>query len=640
MTDVFSDSDIYFPTEIQKFQFFDKYSRYNYALGRRETWVETVDRATDFLHELAGDRLPREDYEEIRNAILNMEVMPSMRLLATAGPAARRNNISIYNCSFLPIRDIECFGEALMISMSGCGVGFSVERKNVDQLPTIAHQRDDYSPIIVIEDSTEGWQEALNEALYFWFVGVDPLIDYSNLRPAGTPLSIKGGYASGPEPFRKALKAIRSIILSRQGQKLRPIDAHDIMCHVGSAAVSGGVRRTAMISLFDLDDQEMLSSKTGDFSETNSQRWNANNSVVINNSITQEEFNSIFNQMVKEGNGEPGLFNRESSIRNAPTRRSRRGLENAGTNPCGEIVLRPYQFCNLSIAVGRSYDTYDTLHRKVRIATKIGAIQSLATKFPGLREDWKKNAEEERLLGVDITGQMDCPIIQNPLVMKQLKNDAILEAHTISNKLGINMPASITTVKPAGNSAQLLDVSSGVHPRWSSYYIRRVRISRDSAIYKTLLASGFNMVPEVGQDADNATTFVASFPIASPTNSTVRHDVNALDQCRYWKRSKINWTEHNPSVTITYKPEEVKDLKAWIWKNISIIGGMSFLPTFDAKYDLLPYEEIDENTYETLSKALPKIEWSYLPHFETKDETTSSQELACFAGSCELDTLG
>ena len=410
--EAFAESDPFFPTQIQKFQFYDKYSRFNYDLGRRETWVETVNRATEYLKELSEYRLPAETYERIRQGILNMKAMPSMRLLAMAGPAARRNNIAIYNCSYMPVDSVDSFVEALIISMSGCGVGYSVERKYVEQFPRIARQSGNSAATHVVADSSEGWAEAVRIGLTTWFKGEDVKFDYSLVRPIGSPLRVKGGRASGPEPLRQMLDFARSRIISRQGGFLRPLDAHDIMCAVGDAAVSGGVRRTAMISLFDYDDLEMRHCKDGDFWRTNSQRWNANNSAVWpSRELSQAEITRFVLDMVESERGEPGIFNRKAAIENLPARRK---AADFGTNPCGEIYLRPYQFCNLTSAVARAEDTYETLKEKVELAAIIGTIQSMAVHFPGLRPQWQQNSIEERLLGVDLNGQMDSTAAQDP----------------------------------------------------------------------------------------------------------------------------------------------------------------------------------------------------------------------------------
>lgn len=630
----FAASDKYFPTALQKFQFFDKYSRFNYELGRRETWIETVDRSVDYLHELAGDRLPRETYERIRKAILEMRAMPSMRLLAMAGPAARRNNIAIYNCSYQPVESIDSFVEALIISMAGCGVGYSVESKYVENFPRIKRQKGLAPVNYVVEDSAEGWADALRFGLQTWWDGGDVHFDLSMLRPAGTALRIKGGRASGPEPLRITLDFMRRKILSRQGSFLRPIDAHDMMCVVGNAAVSGGVRRTAMISLFDPDDQEMLQSKSGDFERENSHRWNANNSVVWPvGGLTQQEFIHQFMEMVDSGRGEPGIFNREGANTMKPARRKDADF---GTNPCGEINLRPWQFCNLTAAVARADDTYETLREKVEVATIIGSIQSLATNFPGLRPQWQKNCEEERLLGVDITGQMDSTAAQDAQFKRQLREVAIEVNREVAGKLGINQSASITCVKPSGNSSQLLNCASGLHPRWAPYYIRNVRVSVHSPIFKVLRDAGVPMDPENGQTVDNATTWVVHFPMKSPDGATTRGDVSAIQQCEFWLQNKLFWTEHNPSVTITYRPEEVLDVMKWVWEHREQVGGMSFLPSFDAQYAQMPYVEINKDEYEKLAANFPEIDFSKVWRYEESDLTNAAQELACVGGACEV----
>lgn len=630
----FDESNQYFPTPIQKFQFFDKYSRFNYDLGRRETWMETVDRSVKFMHDLAGDRVTPEMYADIRKAILEMRVMPSMRLLAMAGEAAHRNNIAIYNCSYQPVESLDSFVEALIISMSGCGVGFSVEQKYVNNLPRIASHRSSALVKYVIEDTTEGWARALKYGLETWVDGGDVVFDYSQIRPAGVPLKVKGGRASGPQPLRILLDFMREKILSRQGGRLTSLDAHDMMCMVGSAAVSGGVRRTAMISLFDPNDHAMLQAKSGDFESHSSFRWNANNSAVWpSEGITQADFIAQFMEMVNTGRGEPGIFNRAGANAMKPSRRQESDF---GTNPCGEINLRPWQFCNLTAAVARHDDTMDSLKEKVRIATIIGSIQSMATHFPGLRPMWKRNCEDERLLGVDITGQMDSKVAQDAEVKSQLRDFAVEVNKELSSQLGINQSASITCVKPSGNSSQLLNCASGLHPRWSPYYVRNVRVSAHSPLYFVMRDAGVPMSPENGQSADTATTWVIHFPMKSPDGAITRGDVSAIQQCEFWKSNKLHWTEHNPSVTITYKPDEVIDVMHWVWHNREIVGGMSFLPSFDAKYAQMPYEEINKEEYETLSAKFPEIDFSRVWLYEESDLTNAAQELACVGGACDI----
>ncbi|MCB8978961.1 MAG: recombinase [Ardenticatenaceae bacterium] len=632
--DAFAESDPYFPTQLQKFQFYDKYSRFNYDLGRRETWVETVNRAVDYLKELSEDRLPAETYERVRQGILQMKVMPSMRLLAMAGPAARRNNIAIYNCSYMPVDSIDSFVEALVISMSGCGVGFSVERQYVEQFPRIARQSGKAADIHVVGDSSEGWADAVRIGLTAWFNGEDVKFDYSEVRPIGSPLRVKGGRASGPEPLRQMLDFARSRILSRQGGFLRPLDAHDIMCAVGDAAVSGGVRRTAMISLFDYDDLEMRHCKDGDFWRANSQRWNANNSAVWpSRELSQAEITRFVLDMVESERGEPGIFNRKAAIENKPARRK---AAEFGTNPCGEIYLRPYQFCNLTSAIARADDTYETLRDKVELAAIIGTIQSMATHFPGLRPQWQHNSIEERLLGVDLNGQMDSTAAQDPEIQEKLQKIAVDTNKEYAARLGINQSASVTCVKPSGNSSQLVNSSSGLHARWAPYYIRNVRVGSHSPVFKVLQDAGAPMDPENGQTRDNAKTWVVHFPVKSPEGAITRNDRPALTQCEFWLQNKTHYTEHNPSVTITYRDHEVLDIIRWIWEHQDKIGGMAFLPAFDAQYDQMPYIEIAQEEYEQLADKFPDIDFSKIYRYEEEDLTTAAQELACMSGNCDI----
>ena len=625
----------YFPTQLQQFQFYDKYSRYNSKIGRRETWIETVTRSVDYLHELASPYadLGGEVYERIYKAILDMRVLPSMRLLAMAGDPARRDNTTIYNCSYVPVDSLETFVEAMYISMAGCGVGFSVESREVNKLPEIAYQQDKIKDNYIVEDTAEGWAEALRHGLYTWFSGRDVTFDTTLLRPAGAVLRTKGGRASGPVPLQKLLAFTRDRILARQGSRLTTLDAHDIMCAVGSAAVAGGVRRTAMISLFDYDDQDMLHCKDGDFSIKNPQRWNANNSIVIERDLNQFEFTNIFWNMIREGRGEPGIFSRLNAQRLAPKRRR---IDNIlfGTNPCGEINLRPRQFCNLSAVVNRSGQSFEDLREAVELSTIIGTIQSLATYFPNLSNRWKQNCEEERLLGVDITGQMDAPENLSELTLKILKQDAIFFNKMYSDKLHINSSASVTCVKPSGNSAVLVDCSSGLHSRWAKFYIKNIRASVTSPLVKVLQDAGMRMSVENGGDNQ---TVVIPFPVKAPEGTPTRHDRDVIDQLEWWLHNKKNWTEHNPSVSITYKPNEVLDMLSWVYKHQEYIGGMAFFPAYDGNYDQLPWVEISEEEYNNRINEMPNIDWSKMWLYEKEDQTTAAQELACVAGICEIE---
>lgn len=630
----FEEAVKYFPTPLQMFQFYDKYSRFNYDLGRRETWIETVERAVGFLRELSQDKLPQEDYNRIKLAILNMSASPSMRLLAMAGEAAHRSNIAIYNCSYLPMDSIDSFVEELIIAMAGCGVGFSVEKQYIDQLPSVAAYTGKKNGKYIIEDSTEGWATALRKGLETWFAGEEIWFDYSQIRPAGTPLKIKGGRASGPGPFKDLLEFTREKILARQGKKLRPIDAHDIACKIGEAIVSGGVRRTALISLFDWDDEEMRNCKNGVNIVGNEQRYMANNSAVWPEEITDEQIRLQMQEMHEGQRGEPGIFSRHNANKLKPERRKEAVY---GTNPCGEINLRPYEFCNLSIAIARADDTEETLREKVEIATIIGTIQSMATNFPGLRPIWRQNCEEERLLGVDINGQMDCPIVRNADIQKRLKDHAIETNRKYAQLLGIPQSVAVTCVKPSGNSGVLFNCASGLHGRWAPYYIRRGRIQAKSPLAAILKAEGVTLHPEIGQTWENATTLVAEFPMKSPDGAITKDDLSAIEQCEYWLLSKQNWTEHNPSVTITYKPEEFTKLVDWIVGHKEWIGGMSFLPAMDAQYELMPNETISKEKYEELLAQFPSLDFSLLWAYEKEDFTTASTELACVSGACSIE---
>ncbi len=642
--DAFKESEKFFPTQLQQFQFFDKYSRFNWHNMRRETWTETTNRVVNYLKELSNNKLEEKEYERIRNFMLEMKATPSMRLIAMAGEAARRQNIAIYNCSFLPIDSIDAWVEALIISMSGCGVGFSVEKQFIEKLPIVKKQETvSETRTHLIKDDTDGWAGAVRDGLISWFNGEDVNFDYSQIRPAGSVLKVKGGRASGPEPLRKMLDFARKIILNAQGRKLTPLEAHDIMCEVGNAAVSGGMRRTAMISLFDWDDKEMRNCKNGDLTG-NEQRWNSNNSAVWPKDISPVDVMKQFIEMDEGQRGEPGIFSRDSARATMPKRRLDLGEYSWGTNPCGEIVLRPYEFCNLTIAIARENDTFEELKEKVEVATIIGTIQSMATNFPGLREQWKKNCEEERLLGVDITGQMDCKLLNGftdkeeiEWTLEQLQSHSVDINKKYAKKLGINQSASITCNKPSGNSSQLFACSSGIHARHYPYYIRNVRVNPKSPIFKVLQDAKVPMDPENGQTAENANAWVIHFPTKSPDGAVLQQHLSAIKQCEVWLRNKKYWTEHNPSVTITYKADELPELTGWIWNHKDIVGGMSFLPQFDAKYYQMPYEPITKEKYEELSSAFPKIDFSKLYLYEKTDMTTAAQELACFAGACEIE---
>lgn len=638
----FTEAAKYFPTPMQMFQFFDKYSRFNYDLGRRETWVETTKRTVDYLRELSDNKLEEKEYERINNFMLEMKATPAMRLIAMAGPAAKRQNVSIYNCSFTVIDSIDAIVEELIIAMSGCGIGYSVEREFVEKLPPVQMQTGEILPTYTVPDSTEGWADTLRIGLNTWIEGNNIQFDYSQIRPNGAPLKIKGGRASGPEPLKNLMDFTKKIILKRQGQKLHPIDVHDILCKLGETIVAGGVRRSALICLFDMDDEEMMNCKNGDNLVGNEQRWMANNSAVWKDDVTQSQLLKQMFNMIDGQRGEPGIFSRFNANKIIPERRGKFGEKDFGTNPCGEINLRPYEFCNLSIAIARPEDTEETLREKIEVATLIGTIQSMAINFPGLRPIWKQNCEEERLLGVDINGWLDCPLLRpsNPdleHLLVRLKKHAVATNKTYAEKLGIPQSAAITCVKPSGNSSQLFNCSSGIHPRHYKYYVRNVRVQASSPLKKLLQEAGVPMDPENGQTVDNATAYVVHFPVKSPEGAVIREQMSALDQLGYWLTAKKGWTEHNPSVTIMYKPDEVLDIIHWVWEHKEWVGGLSFLPADDAQYSQMPYEKISHEEYDKRVAEFPDVDFSQLFLLEHDDFTTTAQELACVSGVCDID---
>jgi ribonucleoside-triphosphate reductase len=633
---VFDADKAFFPSPSQQFMFYDKYSRYNHVLKRRETWIETVDRNVAYLRHLADGKLDDKVFGLIHDFILEMRAMPSMRSLSQAGEAAIRNSAAIYNCSYLPIEDLRAFPEMMLISMAGCGVGFSVERMFVEELPRIKRQTGETLDTWVVADSSEGWAAALDHGIKTWFDGKDVDFDFSEVRPFGAVLMTKGGRASGPGPLIEALAFCRSKILHRQGSFLHSVDCHDMACVVLGAAVSGGQRRTAAISLFDFDDVEMLECKSGDALERNPWRWNANNSAVWpEEGITQEQLITQMQRMFRSRRGEPGIFSRSNAQRTGPARRVLRS--GCGTNPCGEIVLQPYQFCNLSIAVARPEDTLGSLMAKVEVAAIIGTIQSTATTFPGLRDEWKINCEEERLLGVDINGEQDCPLLMGqhgPIIMRALKQHVLDVNEKYAALLGINPAAATTCNKPNGNSSELLNTSNGIMRRHAPFYKRRMRVSGATPLYKVLRDAGVPLSPENGQTEADATTWVVTFPVAAPEGSKVKRGWSAVDQCEWWLVNKLNWCEHNPSVTITYTDEEMIPLMQWVCDHRDVIGGMAFLPLDDADYGQMPYEEITEDEYRSLSATFPPVDYSLIFAHELSDMTEAAQTLACTAGAC------
>lgn len=634
-----------------EFVFVRTYARWIESEGRRETWIETVDRYMSFMKEHLGDRLSGDEYEEVRVAILRHEIMPSMRLLQFAGQPARRCNACAYNCSFIAPTRLSDFAEIMYLSMQGCGVGFSVESQHIEQLPQIRFKTGDRLKEHVVADTKEGWCDALTLGLTTWYEGKDISFDYSGVRPAGARLKTMGGKASGPEPLRALLEFAREKIFRRQGRRLRSIDVHDIICKIGECVVSGGVRRTAMISLSDLDDGDLRDAKKGQFYLTEPQRSVANNSAVYADRPTNTELMEEWVALMKSGSGERGIFNRGALMRTMPERRREyfhaKGFLGSdgivrgpiGTNPCGEIILQSKQFCNLSEIIARSHDTHETLIRKARLAALLGTYQSTLTTFSYISDEWKTHCEEERLLGVSVTGQWDSSVAREPATMQAMRDTIVTSNKRYAERFGITPSLSVTAVKPSGTVSQAFNCSSGIHPRHAHYYIRRVRISATDALFAMLKDQGVPYHPEVGQSEADAHTFVLEFPVKAPVGSVCKDDLSALEQLEYWKRVKLNFTEHNPSATISVGDDEWISVVHWIQTHWDIIGGLSFLPRFDHVYRLAPYEEITEERYGELARAFPRIDYAKLVQYERSDTTEQKRELACAGGLCDIDAI-
>lgn len=634
------ESKKYFRNPLAEFVYYRTYAKWIDEEGRRETWIETVDRYISFMKENLNGRLTKEEYSEIREAILNQKVMPSMRLLQFAGPAAKKTNICAYNCSFIAPRTFRDFAEIMYVSMCGTGVGWSVESENIQALPQIKKQTGNVLPTFVIPDSKEGWADAFVFGLKTWFSGSDASFDYSLIRTAGSRLKTMGGKSSGPEPLRSLLEFSRDRILRKQGRHLSNLDAHDIICKIGECVVAGGVRRSAMISLSDLDDEAIRDSKKGQFYLKEAQRMLANNSAVYMSKPTTPEFLDEWTSLVKSGSGERGIFNRGGLVKTLPPRRLNqwRGGEFPawGTNPCGEIILQSKQFCNLSEVVARADDTEETLMEKIKVATILGTYQSSLTYFPYLSKEWKKNCEKERLLGVSVTGQWDSKVARDPEVLERLRKYSIEVNKKYAKRFEINPSTCITCVKPSGTVSQTVDCASGMHPRHAPYYIRRVRISATDALFKMLKDQGVSYYPEVGQTLENATTFVLEFPVKSPDGAIYKDDISAVEQLEHWKIVKKHYTEHNPSVTISVGEDEWILVADWIYENWDLVGGLSFLPRSNHVYQLAPYETITKEKYEEMLKQVVDLDFSKIVTYEVDDETEVKKELACVSGTCEV----
>jgi len=619
-----------------------RYSRYLDDKGRREHWPETVNRYFDFMTKHLKEKhnydIPANLRTELQTAVTNLEVMPSMRSIMTAGDALERQNIAGYNCSYLPIDDPKAFDEAMYILLCGTGVGFSVEQKYVNKLPEIPTELFNSGTVINVKDSKEGWAKALRQVIALLYAGEIPKWDVSAVRPAGTRLKTFGGRASGPEPLVELFKYVVNKFKLAAGRKLTSLEAHDILCKVGEVVVVGGVRRSAMISLSDLSDDRMAHAKAGNWWDGNGQRALANNSAIYEVKPEVGKFMREWSSIYESHSGERGIFNRYASeLQAAKSGRRELGKE-WGTNPCSEIILRPYQFCNLSSVIVRSDDSVDTLRNKVRMATILGTFQSTMTHFPYLRKVWQTNTEEERLLGVSMTGILDNTLLNDPdntelpNILEGLKNVAIDTNAEFADSIGIGRSAAITAIKPEGTVSQLTGTASGIHPQHSQYFIRRVRSDNKDPLTDFLKAQGFPAEPCVMKPES---TTVFSFPMRVEKGAVLREDLNAIKHLRLWLLFQRHYCEHKPSVTISVNENEWPEVGAWVWNNFDEITGVSFLPMDGGTYRQAPYESMTEFEYHDMVSKMPLgIDWDKF--IERTDNVEGAQTLACTAGGCEI----
>ena len=617
--------------DYQQFIHRSRYARYLEDKGRRETWEETVGR---YMENVVGSKVEQDVADQIRKAILNMEVMPSMRGLMTAGKALERDNVALFNCSYIPCDHPRAFDEAMYILMCGTGVGFTVERQDISKLPVVSDEMHDTDTTIVVEDSKLGWSKAFKELISMLYAGQVPKWDVDKVRPAGARLKVFGGRASGPEPLISLFKFCVKTFKGAVGRRLTSIECHDIMCKIGETVVVGGVRRSALISLSNLSDDRMRHAKSGAWWENNPQRSLANNSVCYTEKPDMLAFMKEWQAMYESQSGERGIFNRIAAKKQAGKNGRRDTNYDFGTNPCSEIILRPYQFCNLTEVVCRADDTFESLKRKVELATILGTIQATFTDFRYLRSIWKRNTEEEALLGVSFTGLMDIPLkdmyYESSDQLEALKQHAVEVNKLWASRLGINQSTAITCVKPSGTVSQLVDSASGLHPRFSDFYIRRVRNSINDPLTQFLASQG---VPwEMDKVSPNTAVF--SFPQKSPDGAVCKDGLTAIQQMEYWKHIQDNWCEHKPSITVYYGADEYMELGAWVWKHFDEVSGVAFLPRLEHTYEQAPYEEITAEQYEALRSSMPTIDWSQFT--ESEDNTEGSQTLACVGSNCEI----
>ena len=633
----------YLPTEYQSFIHMSRYSRWLEDKGRRESWSETVSRLISFFKQHIDNEynsiIKNKEWDELEEAILSLQVMPSMRALMTSGDALDRENVAGYNCSYIPIDSPRAFDEVLYILMNGTGVGFSVERQYADKLPTVPDVEFEHTEdVISVVDSKEGWAKAFRDLVSYLYTGRVPKINVSKVRPAGARLKTFGGRASGPQPLVDLFDFTILKFKGARGRKLSSMECHDIVCKTGEVVVVGGVRRSALISLSNLSDQRIRGAKMGEWWNENPQRALANNSVAYTEKPDVGIFMKEWLSLYESKSGERGMFNRASAQAKAAENGRRDASWDFGTNPCSEIILRPNQFCNLTEVVCRSTDTMTTLTKKVKLATILGTIQSTFTNFGYLRKRWQNNTEEERLLGVSLTGIMDSVELNTidglAPRLEVLKKHAVETNKVLAKKLGIPQSTAITCVKPSGTVSQLVDSASGIHARHNPYYIRTVRGDNKDPLTEFMKVSGIPNEPDYLKP-EHQTVF--SFPMMAPKGSVCRTDMTAIQQLEIWKCYAQHWCEHKPSVTISVKEEEWVPVGAWCWENFEHVSGISFLPFSDHTYQQAPYQDIDEKTYKKLAKNMPtNIDWNKLQDFEKEDNTKGSQELACTAGVCEL----
>jgi ribonucleoside-triphosphate reductase (thioredoxin) len=629
----------YLPTDYQSFIATSRYARWLNDENRRENWRETVER---FIANVVRGKADVRTEDDILFAMLNLEVMPSMRSVMTAGPALARDNTSGYNCAYLPVDDLKSFDEAMYILLCGTGVGFSVERQYVSKLPEVPELMFKSDTVIVVKDSKGGWAKGLRQLIALLYAGEIPAWDVSLVRPAGAKLKTFGGRASGPAPLVDLFNFVVNTFTNAKGRRLSSIECHDLMCKIGEVVVVGGVRRSAMISLSNLSDDRMRNAKSGNWWEHEGQRALANNSVAYTERPDMETFLAEWTSLVKSKSGERGIFSRVASRKQA-AKNGRRNVDyEFGTNPCSEIILRPNQFCNLSEVVVRATDTIIDLERKVRLAAIIGTIQSTLTHFPYLRKIWQTNTEEERLLGVSLTGIMDNRLMTHAnagleKLLEHLKNVAITTNAEWAERLNIPASTAITCVKPSGTVSQLVDSASGIHARHSAYYIRTVRGDNKDPLTQFMIDQGIPAEPCV-MKPDSTTVF--SFPQMSPRQAVTRNDMTALEQLELWMTYQRHWCEHKPSVTITVKDNEWMEVGAWVYKNFDEVSGVSFLPHSDHSYQQAPYQEVGKHDYETLLSVMPeRIDWARLSEYEKEDTSKGTSTFACAGGSCEMVDL-